>query len=340
MIQPALAERALKWAHARRTRIRGYNPWAVAVHVTRHGAEDRVGGLAAEMAFWALLSVLPLLVTLAALLGYAERLVGAERLRAGQEALITAGSVVFSAELTGEVVRPFVTGMLQDGRGGTAITGLAVTLFLASRVFTATIRALDLAYRVEERRGLVRQRMIAVGMAGGFVLVLVVTLLLTVIGPLLGSGQMLANQIGVGGAFEIAWLFLRWPFLFAVMTLFLAAVYLWGPNVENRLRNCLPGAVLGVLLWTLASLLLRLYLEAGGGTTAFSLTDQAVALVARVLGTVVAGLLWTYVTGLAILLGGELNAELARTVRERRGVRRSRVSETMPIPRDGGAQGG
>lgn len=314
MLDPPLAERVCTWAEQRDARIAGRNPWLVSVNVMRNSVEDRVGGLAAEMAFWALLSMLPMLVTIAALLGYAEKLVGDERLRAGQDAMVRGASVVFSPDLTREVIRPFIGGLLQEGRGGVALTGLVVALYLASRVFTATIRALDLAYRTEERRGLVTQRLIALGLAGGFVVVIVLGLLLVVVGPLLGGGQTLADRWGFGAAFQFTWFVLRWPFLITVMTLFLAAVYLWGPNVDNRLRDCLPGALLGVLTWILVSVSLRIYLAAGGGeTVAVSSEDQAVALVARAIGTVVAALLWTFVTGLAILLGGELNAELERT---------------------------
>jgi membrane protein len=314
VLDPPLVDRVDTWVRERTTRIAGRNPWLLSVNVVRNCVEDRVGGLAAEMAFWALLSMLPLLVAIAALLGYAGRLLGDDRVRAGQDAIVNAGSVVFSNDLTTEVVRPFVGAMLQEGRGGVAVTGLAVALYLASRVFAATIRALDLAYRVEERRGLVTQRMISLLLALGFVLVIVAGLLLVVVGPLLGGGQSLADRLGFGPAFEFAWFVLRWPFLITLMTLFLAWVYLWGPNVDNRLRHCLPGALLGVVTWIIASVALRVYLAAGGGeTVAVTSEDAAVALVARVIGTVVAALLWTFITGLAILLGGELNAELERT---------------------------
>ena len=313
MLDPPLVERICAWAEQRRTRIAGHNPWVVALNIVRNSVQDRIGGLAAEMAFWALLSMLPMLVTIAALLGYVGDIVGDERLQAGQNALVGAASVVFSSELTAEVVRPFIGGMLREGRGGVAVTGLVVALWLASRVFTATIRALDLAYRVEERRGLVMQRLIALALSTGFIVVVVLGLLLVVIGPLLGSGQDVADRLGFGPVFQFAWLVLRWPFLISLMVIFLGAVYLVAPNVDNRLRDCLPGAFLGVVTWLLASVALRVYLSAGGAeTVTLTMEDQAVALVGRVIGTMIAALLWTFVTGLAILLGGELNAELER----------------------------
>ena len=330
-----LYERALAWAQQRRHRPGGRNYAVVAVEVVRNTVADRLAGLAAEMAFWALLSLLPLLVTIASLLGYAGRLIGPDRIARGETAIVSALSVVFSPDVIIDVVKPFIAGLLRQGRGGVALTGLLVSLYLASRVFTATIRALDLAYQVPERRGLLSQRLIAMAMAIAFVVVGVMTLLVTVVGPLLGSGQMLADRVGAGGLFQTLWTLLRWPFLLSAMVLFLSAVYLWGPNVVNSFRQCLPGAILGVAAWTLASLGLRLYLAWGGGDSPVTASDdEAVALVGRVVGTLIAILLWTFLTGLAILLGGELNAELARhevTPKHRHSsvVRGAPSSETM-----------
>lgn len=307
-------QRLLAWASRRHANRPHVNGWAVTIRVVRNSVEDRVSGLAAEMAFWALLSLLPLVVTISALLGYAQRWIGPAQLERGRDAVVDAMSVVFSAELIADVVDPFITGLLRDRRGGIALTTLVVGLYLASRVFTATIRSLDLAYRVEERRGLVMQRLVALALAAGFVIVVVVTLLVMVIGPLLGGGVSTAEWLGQGPTFRAIWSLARWPFLLLTMVLFLAAVYLYGPNVRNTFRNCLPGALLGVATWTLASLALRFYLAAGGGgTPPLGEIDQSIAVVARIIGTMVAALLWTYVTGFAILLGGELNAELDRT---------------------------
>jgi membrane protein len=284
----------------------------IAVDVTRHSVEDRVAGLAAEMAFWALLSFFPLVVAITALLGYAENIVGVEQLEGARDAIVAALAVVFSGELTREVVRPFIGGLLSTERGGVALAGLLVALYLASRVFTATIRSLDLAYRVPERRGLVAQRLIALAFAVGFVVVVVASLMLMVVGPLFGGGRSLAASLGMGNTFAVLWSVFRWPALLVIMVGFLTTVYRFGPNVENAFRHCLPGALLAVAMWTLASLGLRLYLAAGGsGVTMVDFDDEAVALVGRAVGTVLAMMLWVFVTGLSILVGGELNAEVS-----------------------------
>ena len=307
-----LYDRAAGWAGRRSRRIRGRNPYSLAVDLVRNTVEDRVTGLAAEMAFWALLSFFPLTISISAVLGYAEAVLGVEQVQRGQSAIVGALSVVFSAELTSEVIDPFIGGLFRSERGGLALTGLVVTLYLASRVFTATIRSLDLAYRVGEQRGLVRQRLVAVALAVGFVVVVVATLLLMVLGPLLGTGEAVAAQLGLGDAFALVWSVFRWPVLLVIMILFLSSVYRYGPNVTNRFRHCLPGAVLGVILWSLASVGLRLYLEASGGPSPMlAEANEAVAAVSRVIGTLLAMMLWVFLTGFAILVGGELNALLA-----------------------------
>ncbi len=309
-----LYDRTLTWAERRQRRIGGHNPWTVAVHTMREIVDDRVSGLAAEMAFFALLSLVPLCVTLGAALGYLERVVGPDEVLRAQTALVRSLAIVFSPRTTSEVLEPFVRALLSRERGGVAVTGLLLSLYLASRVFTATIRALDLAYDVPERRGAVVQRLLAFGFAIGFVVAVTVTLTLMVVGPLLGGGRNLATRFGLGSAFEVAWSVGRWPLLLVIVVAFLACVYRFGPAVEHRWRDCVPGAVLGVVLWLLSSIAFRLYLQAGGGEAAtFIPENAAVALVARVVGAMVATILWTYLTGFAILVGGELNAELQRT---------------------------
>ena len=316
--------------------MRGRNPYSLAVNLVRNTVEDRVSGLAAEMAFWALLSFFPLIISISALLGYAEAVIGVDEIERGQSAIVGALAVVFSAELTTEVIDPFIGGLFRSERGGVALTGLVVTVYLASRVFTATIRSLDLAYRVSEGRGLVRQRLVAVVLAVGFVFMVVATLLLMVLGPLLGTGEVVAARLGLGNAFALMWSVFRWPVLLAIMVLFLASVYRYAPNVTNRFRHCLPGAVLGVILWSLASVALRLYLEASGGPSPMlAEAGEAVAAVSRVIGTLLAMMLWVFLTGFAILVGGELNALLAGTPAEAAGrvatVRSEGSSGTMRI---------
>lgn len=306
-------DRALEWACDRPERIAGYNPWEVLVRLWHEVINDRVTGLAAEMAFFAILSLLPLLVAVGAGLGYLERIIGADAVAQAEAAVIDGVAVVFGPELTADAIAPFVRGLLSEERGGLAVGSLVVTVYLASRVFTATIRALDLAYDIEERRGLLVQRGLAVLFAFGAVIVFVLMLAFMVVGPMLGGGRLLAERLGLGDAFAFAWSVGRWPLLVMLVVGFLSVLYRLGPHVDNRWRDCLPGAVLGVALWVLVTLGFRLYLEAGGGpqTPQFGEDEAALRVAGQLVGAVVASVLWLYLSSVAMLVGGELNAELA-----------------------------
>lgn len=312
----ALLERGLAWACRQRLTIAGVNPLELALRTVRSSIEDRVSGLAAEMAFFALLSLVPLVVAFGATLGYLSRLIGEDRVERAEEAIISSLTIVFNPRSTEEFLAPFVRAMLGQERGGVALGGLALTLYLASRVFSATIRSLDLAYRVSERRSLLAQRLTALGFAVGFILVVPVIFTMMVVGPLLGTGEELAERLDVGLFFEILWTVMRWPLLVLLVLTFLTCVYRFGPNVRATLAGSVPGAVLGLALWLLATLGLRLYLAAGGQDGRVVTEDAAVGLVARVVGALVATVLWTYLTGVAILVGGELNAGLRRQTGE------------------------
>lgn len=312
MVEESLAGRVLTWACDRSERVAGYNPWEVAVRLWRSAADDRLTGLAAEMAFFALLSLVPLIVAVGAGLGYLERFVGTDKLANAEAVVVQFLAVVFRPDTAREVFAPLVSGLLSQQRTGLALGSLLVTAFLASRVFTATIRALDQAYGVDEGRGALAQRGVAVVLAFAAVIVFVLTLAFMVVGPLLGSGQVLAERLGLGEVFAFLWSVGRWPMLVVFIVGFLAFVYRIGPHIDHAWQQSLPGAVLGVVLWILVSLGFRLYLEAGGPQTPqFGQEEEALAAAGRLVGAFVATILWIYLSCVAILVGGELNAELA-----------------------------
>jgi membrane protein len=308
-----LYPRVEAWAQRRDARIGGVNPWTVAVRTVRASQRDRITGLAAEMAFFALLSLVPAVVALGAGLSVLERLVDPEAVAAGRVAAVDVLGAVFSTQVRSDVIEPLVDGLLAGDRGGVALSGIAVSIFLASRVFTATIRALDAAYGVDRPRNLLEQRLLALAFAVLGVVVAATTLVLAVVGPLFGTGRDVAEGLGLGEAAAFLWGLARWPVLVAVAIAFFAAVYRFGPNVRNRWVDSLPGAALGVVLWVAVSVGLRVYLATVGEPGAqFAPEDEAVALLGQVVGAVVAAVLWTFLSSLALIVGGELNSEIHR----------------------------
>ncbi|HKQ00156.1 MAG TPA: YihY/virulence factor BrkB family protein [Actinomycetes bacterium] len=309
----APADRVLAWAARRPERVFGYNPWQLGAHVLRTALRHRVTGPAAEMSFFAMLTLVPLTVAVGAALGQIQRFVGPEKIARGQDAAISLVRVVISPRLTDGVVDPFVRAQLSQQKGGAALGGLLLTWWLAGRLFAATSRALDTAYEERHRRLSVHQRLIALGFAFGSVVVVVMTLGILVDAPFLDEHRTLAAQVGVSQALVTAWYLGRWPVVLFVLGVFLLCLYRFAPSVQHAWRHLVPGAVLGVVLWILAAVAFRVYLAFGSGApTGVVVNDAKVVIIGQAVGAVVATVLWTYFSSVAILVGNELNAELAR----------------------------
>jgi membrane protein len=307
----APADRILAWAERRPQRILGYNPWHLAAHVVRASLRHRVTGPAAEMSFFAMLTLVPLTVAVGAALGQIQRFVGPEKIARGQDAAISVVRVVISPRLTDGVIDPFIRAQLSQQRGGAAIGGLLLTWWLAGRLFAATSRALDAAYHDRHQRLSLAQRLIALGFALVSVLIVVLTLGILVDAPFMDED--VAVQIGVSRALVAVWYVGRWPVVLLVLGAFLLCLYRFAPSVKHAWRHLVPGAVLGVLGWIVAAVGFRIYLAFGSGApTGVVVNNAQVVLIGRAVGAVVATVLWTYFSSIAILVGNELNAELAR----------------------------
>jgi membrane protein len=307
----APADRILAWAEARPQRILGYNPWHLAAHCIRASLRHRVTGPAAEMSFFAMLTLVPLTVAVGAALGQIQRFVGPEKIARGQDVAISVVRVVISPRLTDGVVDPFIRAQLSQQRGGAAIGGLLLTWWLAGRLFAATSRALDAAYHDRHKPFSVTQRLIALGFAFVSVVVVVLTLGIMVDAPFMDEN--VAVQIGVSRALVAVWYIGRWPVVLLVLGAFLLCLYRFAPSVKHAWRHLVPGAALGVFGWIVAAVAFRIYLAFGSGApTGVVVNNAQVVLIGRAVGAVVATVLWTYFTSIAILVGNELNAELAR----------------------------
>jgi membrane protein len=296
---------------------RGWNPAVLLVRCWRRSIDVRITGLAAEMTYYALISLIPLITAVGATLGFAERILGSEQVQRMEDAVVGALGVVFEAQLTEEVLAPLVRGLLREERAGVAVGGLLVALWLASRMFRAAIRALDDAYQVPERRGLVTQWGLGLLLSLGAVVTFVVVLVVLVMGPLLGLGTRLAEEVGQEDTAATVWAALRWPVVVVVCVVFLVVLYRHAPNVRNRIRDCLPGAVAGTAALVAVALGFRAYLATvGAGGPDVGASGEAVAVAGQVIGVVLAGVLWLWLSSIVILGGGVLNAEVSRMRQE------------------------
>jgi membrane protein len=270
------------------------------VRVARRAAAHRLTGRAAEIAFFAVLSLFPGLLLLAGGLGSLDALVGYEVARRSQEAVLALLGRVLTDRASG--VLAAVSDLFERSHGR-LLTGAALAaLWALSRGFDTVIRALDRAYTVGAPRTWMRRRLIALAFSCGTVAMLIVVLAMLVVGPLFGHGQHLASRLGWGPAFSFAWDWLRAPLAFALLAVWAAALYRWAPGHGAPPGRVLPGALTAATLWLLVSLGLRVYLRRAGEIN-------------QVFGALGGGLIllvWLYLLGLTLLLGGEINAVIAR----------------------------
>lgn len=268
-----------------------------------HAAAVRLGGLAAEMAFFAVLGLFPGLLVVAGLLGWLDSLAGGEAAGKAEAAAVAFLQDILTDRAAGVITA--VRDLFERERGGVVLSALVVGLWAMSRGFAAAIRALDLAYGVEERRGWLDLTATALALALGSSVMAALVLLMFGVGPLLGHGGDLAARLGMGPAFSFAWDWLRGPFTLALLVAWIAAIYRFGPNHRAGWRQGLPGAAAAGAMWMLLSFGFRVYLGLAAGAN-------------RVFGVLGGGLILLvacYLFSLALLIGGELNAALRRRAR-------------------------
>jgi membrane protein len=290
-----------------------YSAWATVLRVARSARLHRTTGHAAEMAFFAVLTLVPSTVAVGSALGLSKHIVGAGVVQEAERAVNGAVRALMGPGLADSVITPFVHVQLTQPHGGVAIGGLLAAWWLSSRLFEATGHALDTAYGVVDRRPTLVSRLLALGFALGSVLLVACTVEVMVVGPLGSSRSGPANDLGVGSLYEHGWAVLRWPLLLVIVVGFLMSLYRFSPNVRHGWRDCLPGAVFGAGLWILAAVGFRVSAAMGlQGTHGVGGGDPSVEIIGQAVSAVIATVLWAYLASIAILLGGEFNATLRR----------------------------
>lgn len=286
------------------------------VEIVREADRDRLLGLSAETAFFAVLSVFPALLVAVSLLGVLDVLVGADVAAEAQQR-VTGGLRAVLTDQASDAVAA-VENLFEDRRGSLLTLATVGALVTLSGAFAVAVNALNLAYDAEESRSWLRRRLLGLALALGTLLLFVLAAGAFVVGPLLGGGREVADLVGLGEVFAVAWDVLRVPVLVLLLVVWTATLYRVAPNRRMRWRDGLPGAFAAVGLWGLVTVGLRVYVELAASRNP----------VIGAFGGGVIVMLWTYLLSLALLLGGELNAVL----HERRGrVDDSTDSRQLPL---------
>jgi len=198
------------------------------------------------------------------------------------------------------LVRRVLADVVSPNKGTFLSLGILGTLWAASGGFAATIEALNIAYDVRDDRPFWKTRALAVGLAFLTGTLMLVALSVMVVGPRFGG--WLAGRVHLSELFVLLWPYIHWTVAAAFTILAIEALYFLAPNLKQRFRATLPGAVVAVSCWIGLSYLLGIYFRHFGN---FNKTYGT-------LGAAVALMVWLYWTGFAMLVGAELNQELAK----------------------------
>ncbi len=276
-------------------RVAGIDVLPTAKTVFKEFREDDTQGLASEVAYHLLFSVVPLLIFLTALSGFVSRAVGVNDAMGN----ITPWLFENLPQQTAEAVQEPIESVIANQSGGFLSVGAVLALWGARNAMASLMKALNVAFDVKETRPWWKKQVIAIGLTIALGLGIVGGSAFFLIGSSIGAG--LADLVGLGGMFTTVWSVLRWPLIFVLVSLAVAFLYWAGPNVDAPFTWLTPGSVLAVLLWAIATLGLSFYFRYFGGYA------EAYGL----LGGVLAFVFWLYVMSLILLIGGELNAVLA-----------------------------
>jgi membrane protein len=186
----------------------------------------------------------------------------------------------------------------KQNSGGILTFAFVVTIWSSSGAMVSIITTLNAAYDVTESRAWWRARLTAIALTVGIAVFILASMFMVIAGPTVA--ESVASRMRLGPAFTWTWLVLQWPVVFVLAATGIGLVYYFAPDVEQDWVWITPGSILATLLWLAVSLGLKLY---------YQLMPDANAAYGTIGGVMVL-MLWFYCSGLALLLGAELNAEI------------------------------
>jgi membrane protein len=258
---------------------------------------DRILGLSAEASFWQVLSVPPLLIGLLGSLGYVGQVIGADKVAQIENTLLTGSAEALTPDVVDSLVRPTLTDILGSGRLDVVSLGFLVALWAGSSATATFINTAVIAYDQRDVRGPIATRLMALWLFVVGLLVAVLTLPLLVLGRATLVGLLPDRWQPVATVLINA---VYWPLV--VIGLVVALTSFYHVMLPRRLpwRRHLPGALLAMVFFVVAAVVLRTYV-------ADVLTT---ALPYGALAAPIAALLFCFFFAMAVLLGAELNATI------------------------------
>jgi membrane protein len=258
-------------------------------HLWKNFREDDYFGIAAQLAYFFLLSLFPLLIFLVTLFPYLP-ITQDDLLRLVRD---------FAPSGTLELIETNLTQMSQKN-GALLSFGIIGTIWSASNGINAIIKALNRAYKVKEGRSFLKTRAMAILLTFAMILVIVVALILPVFGKQIGV--FLFSIFELSEEFITGWNALRWLVSSVIILVIFIGLYWLAPNKKLSCRSAVPGAVFATVGWILTSYAFSFYVSNFGN---YSATYGSI-------GAIIVLMIWLYISGIIIIIGGEVNAFYTR----------------------------
>jgi len=271
--------------------ILGYRVPELARKTVSESLEDNILGLAAQTAYNFFFSLFPLFLFLAPMLslfGDKQRIVS--DLLGRMAGFLPADALSLVSKVITDIA-------LTENAPGLISVGALLAAWSGSNIFTTFMDALNKAYDVKDDRPWWKQRLLALGVMVGWAIIIIVVTAILLAGD--DIADFAREDLGLGRSAEV-WAIIQFPIALGLLVAFLYVLYALLANVKQNKRHILVGSVVAALLFVLATLLFRLYVQNFG---AYNKTYGTI-------GAVIMLLTWMYVVSVVILIGGELNSEL------------------------------
>ena len=248
--------------------------------------KDDASGLSAQLAYYFLLALFPMLIFLLSLVPLFN--INREKITS----MITENAPGETATL----ISGIIDDIMKNASSSLLSIGLILALWSASNGMTALMNAFNVAYDVEEERNAIILKLMSVI----FTLILTVVFSLAMVLPAFGQqiGQLLFGPLGLDE--QVRWVFSIVRFLLPGLIVFILflTLYTIAPNVKIKLKSVVPGALFTTVVWVLATYLFGLYVS---NFANYSKTYGSI-------GGIIILMLWLYITGFIIIIGAEINS--------------------------------
>ncbi|MCY1654477.1 YihY/virulence factor BrkB family protein [Streptomyces sp. NPDC053741] len=268
--------------------------WQLLKDTVNSCIEYRILGLAAEAAFFTLLSLPPLLLGLIGLLGYVDDWTSTTTVASIERNILGAVQTVLSERGVNDIAKPLIADVTTGARPDVISLGFAIALWSGSRAVNVFIDTITVMYGLDGHRGIVKTRLLA------FLLYVVALLLGAVVLPLLVVGPDRVVEFVPWGTEVLAVMY--WPLVILLSIAFLTTLYHVSVPVRSPWIEDVPGALVALGMWVLGSFLLRIYLTSTvEGPTIYGSLAAPIAV-----------LLWIGISAFAVLVGAAVNAAIDR----------------------------